>query len=521
MQLALKITSFQRLTPGQLEVFRPESDSFTIGRSNENDWTLADPNLFLSGSHCRIFNEGGKFFLTDTSTNGVFLNGADQRLVRNQSVPLNDGDRFRMGDYEIKVIIEDPMLAGDPSISGDATLVGALDFDDPFADPAAPPVTADNNFHEDLNTPLSHMDNASLGASVSLDSLMGFDEGGDKAEEEPSAEHLEQQYSPLREAFSPSRQSNPGSTANAPRAPTPDQPSPTQGSGEIPENWDEGTGMFIIPATPGASVSPGDDFDFPDDWDQTTGRRKIPHPPAPVEAPPPTPQPPQSAPPLSQQPQTPAAPPSRPATQPARASSPAGGAVAAFARGANLDVSGLTAIDEQVFFEQIGKMMLQFTEGLITALAGRVEIKSEFRIEQTMIRPVDNNPFKFSTSKAGTLMQLVSRKDTAFQSGTGAIMEGFDDINAHQVAVIAGMEAAVQGILERFNPKTLENRITSDSVLDNLLPGGKKAKYWEVFKLLFDEIAGEAEDNSQRLFGREFARAYEEQLSRLKNRRKE
>ena len=106
-------------------------------------------------------------------------------------------------------------------------------------------------------------------------------------------------------------------------------------------------------------------------------------------------------------------------------------------------------------------------------------------------------------------------------TGVNAIKEGFDDVNAHQMAVIAGMEAALQGILGRFNPKALETRMVSDSIFDNILPGGKKAKYWDIFKILFDEIAGEAEDDFQQLFGRESSRAYEEQLSRLKNTGKE
>jgi len=83
------------------------------------------------------------------------------------------------------------------------------------------------------------------------------------------------------------------------------------------------------------------------------------------------------------------------------------------------------------------------------------------------------------------------------------------------------MEAALRDILKRFSPEMLETRLESDSILDNILPGGKKAKYWDMFKLLFDQIAGEAEDDFQQLFGRKFSRAYEEQLSRLKNTRKE
>ena len=158
---------------------------------------------------------------------------------------------------------------------------------------------------------------------------------------------------------------------------------------------------------------------------------------------------------------------------------------------------------------------------MIQTLGGRTHIKSEFRLDQTIIRPAENNPFKFSTSKTRTLMQLLSKNDPAYKSGINAITEGFDDVNAHQMAVIAGMEAALQDLLSRFNPKTLETRIVSDSILDNILPGGKKAKYWDIFKLLFDEIAGEAEDNFQQLFGKEFSAPLRRRLNRLKKARKE
>ena len=200
---------------------------------------------------------------------------------------------------------------------------------------------------------------------------------------------------------------------------------------------------------------------------------------------------------------------------------PGGDTLAAFARGAGLEAGDFEGMDEAALFEQVGKMMLEFTAGLIQTLGGRTHIKSEFRLDQTMIRPLENNPFKFSTSKSSTLQQILSKSDPAYMAGVEAIREGFDDVNAHQMAVVAGMEAALQDILKRFNPKTLETRLDSDSILDNILPGGKKAKYWEIFKLLFDEIAGEAEDDFQQLFGRKFSRAYEKQLSRLKNTREE
>jgi len=560
MSLSLKITSYQRLTPNQQSEYKAVSDSFTIGRNHDNDWAIPDPQRFLSGVHCRISRAGNDYSITDTSTNGVFLNGSEARLTKNAPVPIKNGDRFRIGDYEFEVIIEDASLAGNPLTSNEETFIGADPFDDPFpaqgahtqpdpfadADPfgddpfAEPPQEEhvsqdDEEFMSDLDKPLSSLGDNPLAGHVSLDDLMGFDDDNEP-EEEDSVERLRERHTPLREAFKPS-------SVTAPPAPPPASPGPVGGSpsfptefpDEFPDDWDQATGKLKI-SDFDQSPEPAGAQEIPDNWDEATGMFKAPMPPTrpeppkaapppppPREAAPPPPPPREATPPPPPPPAPPAEPPARPVQQAAAPapSGQAGDAMTAFARGAELEPEQLAGFDQEVLFEQVGRMLIGFTEGLIRTLGGRTHIKSEFRLDQTMIRPAENNPFKFSTSKTRTLMQLLSKKDPAYKSGVKAISEGFDDVNAHQMAVIAGMEAALQDILSRFNPKTLEKRIVSDSILDNILPGGKKAKYWDIFKLLFDEIAGEAEDNFQQLFGKEFSRAYEEQLSRLKNARKE
>jgi type VI secretion system protein len=543
MTLTLKITSYQRLTPSQQSTYTAESDSFTIGRNSDNDWAIPDPQRFLSGKHCRIHKEGGEYYITDTSTNGVFMNGSEERLARNDSVKLEPGDKFRIGDYEFEVLIDDEALAGNPFTASDETMIEADPFgdpfgatdsfleedpfaeDDPFAEPEpeAAPREKDDDFLKDINTPLSHLDESPLGTPVSIDDLMGFDDDDEfELEEHETAEKLEQRHTPLREAFKPSTV---GSTPATPQAPT-TSPKPDEDKSfaigdleDFPDNWDEATGMLKIPEADDTFGSP-EATDIPDNWDEATGMFIAPGAPVPPKAPEPPNTPAPSAPEPVQRTVAPAQPAS-PSLVESVPMAAAGDAMSAFARGAGLELSQLSKFDQNILFEQVGRMLVMFTEGLIQTLGGRTHIKSEFRLDQTMIRPAENNPFKFSTSRTRTLLQLLSKDDPAYMTGVNAIKEGFDDVNAHQMAVIAGMEAALQGILGRFNPKALETRMVSDSIFDNILPGGKKAKYWDIFKILFDEIAGEAEDDFQQLFGREFSRAYEEQLSRLKNTGKE
>jgi type VI secretion system FHA domain protein len=89
----------------------------TIGRLPDNDWVFPDP--YVSGRHALIRYLNGKYFIEDTSTNGVFVNTPDHRISRTESHQLYDGDVVYIDAYQIKVTI-----AKDPE---------AKEEDDPFA----------------------------------------------------------------------------------------------------------------------------------------------------------------------------------------------------------------------------------------------------------------------------------------------------------------------------------------------------------------------------------------------------
>ena len=67
-------------------------------------------------------------------------------------------------------------------------------------------------------------------------------------------------------------------------------------------------------------------------------------------------------------------------------------------------------------------------------------LKGEFRMAQTMIRPVENNPLKFAPNVEEALVLLLRSGNQAFMPADLAISESFDDLKAHQLAVMAGVE---------------------------------------------------------------------------------
>ena len=107
MILTLEVTGEQAedLGAGSRKIFN--SIGGTIGRLPDNDWVFPDP--YVSGRHALIRYLNGKFFVEDTSTNGVFINTPDNRLSRDQPHQLKSGDTIYIDAYRIQVSIEKPV----------------------------------------------------------------------------------------------------------------------------------------------------------------------------------------------------------------------------------------------------------------------------------------------------------------------------------------------------------------------------------------------------------------------------
>lgn len=107
MALQLEIVSEHRNIVGDdaKRVFYEEGG--TIGRSLQNDWILPDPDRYISGRHATVDFKGGIYYLVDTSSNGVYVNGDCEPIGKGNPRRLFDGDMIRFGDFEIKVTIDE------------------------------------------------------------------------------------------------------------------------------------------------------------------------------------------------------------------------------------------------------------------------------------------------------------------------------------------------------------------------------------------------------------------------------
>jgi type VI secretion system FHA domain protein len=460
MPLVLNIETIDSAL-GQNEPRRVEvANRMTIGRGAESDIVLPDPQRYLSKTHCIIEFNGQGGTIIDLSTNGVFLDDSPERLPRNVPMPLVEGNVLRFGGYQISVVAVAPAPMGapvEPPRPSRVTPVPAAPHDGLFDDPLE-------------GSPLSNVsDQPSFqgGAHSEFDPFGGRaapmlpDDVDDlfKSEPAPSWQGASQEdHAPSDQVFF----------------------TPPKLATTIPDDWDASE-SGAAPAKP-ERKPPADALKAEAFPARETPRQRETQPPAPP---------------------------------PTRGGAGDGAAVASFLAAVGLGNVALSEAQKLALMRQVGEIFGAMIKGLIDILAARASTKQEFRIERTMIGALRNNPLKFSGNFEEALRVMLLDRTPGFLPAKEAVEEALNDIKSHQLAMLAGMQMALATIIGRFDPDKLEKRLDQKSLLDGILPAARKARYWELFKSLYKEIATELEEDFQKTFGTEFARAYREQIDRL------
>ena len=467
-------------------------NSMTIGRGPANDLVLPDPERMLSKSHCVIEDQGGNVVVVDLSTNGTFLNYAKIPLGP-VPTPLNNGDVLTLGAFELVVAIN----AGAPS---------ALDLPpDPLADPLISHGQADN-----APDPLDLLDAPGPEGDV-LDELLG-------SGNVPTGPSQINPVDPI-DALLPDM----GDESD----PFFDKPSDGQeGQGGSFGSHNAAATDSFAPATPSHQMIPDDWDDLLEPGPDEAAEAEDPFaPPPPVAAPvapaePPEPAPDAFAPPPPVTPQDAPPAPEAASEDPGTAvpAPPPGGYDAAQAFLEALGVDGLDIPEDELAptMARAGAIMRVLVSGIRDILMTRTSIKSEFRIEQTMIGAGGNNPLKFSVSPDQAIEVLLRPRMRGYLPPEEAAREALDDIAAHEVAMVAGMETAIKAVLSKLAPEVLADKLETSGRISGLLRG-RKAQYWDVYEKMYAEISDQAENDFHHFFSREFARAYQDQLNRLKD----
>lgn len=484
MKLNLYVTSYKGAPPGKPLSISLDQQSATIGRLKNNTLFLPDAMRYLSGHHAKIDYREPDYYIVDTSTNGVFINHSATALGNGNSAKLHDKDVITIGDYEIAVAISDesPLSPEQPvhetTADYDSLESEALEFpEDPFAELEADAVKK----------------------MIDANELIPDDWKSDQ-EKKPDLFDL------------PAAEANHAQREEFDHVPAHQQAfEPVHKQTESTEDIQE--------ADSEESRTPDSREIFAEDWyikdkyhgDETTGS-----------------EPPAKAPPVAAaQTDKKAAPPEVEAEAETEAEavdiseSPPDkqfhdDLIKSFLSGANLQDERLAEALTADTFHMIGVILNAAIQGTMEVLASRAKIKSEMHLDVTMIRPIQNNPIKFSVTAEEALTKLLLHHEKAYLPAEEAVDEAFNDIRAHQFSVISGMQTALIAILQRFDPEKLEQRLQQQNPISASIPIRKQAKLWDLFEQLYEEIKHEAEDDFYHLFGQAFAESYERQINKLK-----
>jgi type VI secretion system FHA domain protein len=188
-----------------------------------------------------------------------------------------------------------------------------------------------------------------------------------------------------------------------------------------------------------------------------------------------------------------------------------------FLEGAGMPAMPLSPAESERLLRDCGGVLRAAVDGLMMLLIARGEMRKEFEAEErTMVAARDNNPLKLMADPHEAMQFLLDPSDRTdgFLDPTRAIGDACEDLRAHEIALMAGMRAAILGALRRFDPQVLEKSF--EKAAGGFSLGGRKAKLWELFTSHQQKLAQEAQEDFNKVFGRDFMSAYQAQLRRLK-----
>ncbi|MES2103395.1 MAG: type VI secretion system-associated FHA domain protein TagH [Pseudomonadota bacterium] len=568
MPITLRVQTYLNEALPQQVAKRFDQLGGAIGRAVGNDLVLEDPSKYISRVHAKIdFHDAG-YYLTDVGSNPSLIN--DRPLGAGRQMQLNDGDRLNIGEYQLLVSVTpeavplppSPLQAEPPAPPASAALSAGID--DSLS--GAKILDVGGSFDQQGFDPLGvNLFDAPAPASARASDVLPdpfwapAQQAAVPAFRGAESDHI----SPEIQAF----QMPAGATA-IPLAPAAAAPSSAMA---IPDDYDPLADYLPprLPAQPAAQVAV-----------QTPPPAPLQMPPAPVAAPAmalapafiPEPLPPieptiplfetqapteaahaqqpdlqtqidaaaripaqavapiapvataVAAPVVSAAPASAPVAPARvaaapPAAQPAAPAASDNEVIQALLRGLGMPElkTNRSAVE---LAELTGAMLREATNGTMGVLMARAMTKRESRLEMTMIASQANNPLKFFPDTDSALTQMLSNSLAGYMMPVRAYANAYDDLKAHELAILAGMRAALSGVLQRFDPTAIEERLQVPTVMDKMLAANRKAKMWDRLVELYKEISNEADDDFQRLFGEKFAVAYEEQIQRLRQSRR-
>ncbi len=190
-------------------------------------------------------------------------------------------------------------------------------------------------------------------------------------------------------------------------------------------------------------------------------------------------------------------------------SAPTNDLVARLAAAAGIPPRALAGRDPGEVVEEIGAALRLSVENLAQLLGSRAETKSLMRSSsRTMIRAIENNPLKFTSSPEEALAIMFGPPTRNYLDARATIAQSFGDLKSHQLLTLAATQSALEGLFEDLAPEKIDKSVEADRGLGALV-GSRKAKLWDVFLERWRAKTKRADGRLNEAFAALFAEAYD------------
>ncbi len=186
-----------------------------------------------------------------------------------------------------------------------------------------------------------------------------------------------------------------------------------------------------------------------------------------------------------------------------------------FLKALAMDEALLAELDQGQMMEEFGGLFREMLKGLIELQQARSLLKNEFRMSQTTIRPIENNPLKFAPNIDEALRIFLLNKGTGYLSANDSIKESVAEIRNHQIAMISAMEAAFSQLMQRLTPENFEGEKEGGVLKVAMKSIGKKSSAWQNYVDFYQDQVRDSGNAFQLLFGDAFVDSYEQQIRHI------
>lgn len=416
----------------------------SIGRSKECDWLLQDGKKHISNTHVAIDYTSGRFCLTDESTNGTSINGVP--LGKGKRVRLQDGDKIRIGDYEIEAHIIDSAEASiDESMRTASSFQAGSNLEDMVSGNAPQTTdvltllnqTGENAMPDHRNEMPSNHGDGMIGVFNSDVTLR-------RPAEQDASGKLEANFSP--------------STIYA-ASPPPPKPSAPYAKSE-----EHSLDSYLDALRKGGyGISQEGTSPAPDNTWLTEGFSVLPE--------------------------------SMSALWPLFKA---------------MGMSGVAMDPERLeqFLTDVGTTLQRAINGLQDIYNDAPSSGTGFRVAVTQLQPVEDNPIRFTHNVAEAINALFGQRKAVHLAPADAVTESLEGIRHHNHAVASASSAALMAVLQSFSPTALIRRFEKYAPAPADAQACKMWA-WEMFSQYYEELERNNCAGPKRLFDEVFQHAYD------------